>query len=126
MLGQPLQFAHMLWKKAWNMWIYPWSGGNSVGGGGFARQNSLVQHQLYSAFAWVGLLLGLVLLRRRWAFVVPVVAMLAIAVLNTFFAITPRDNVRFMPYLFLYGAVGLVVAVRWVATRVRAVAPARA
>ena len=95
-------------------------------GGGFARQTSLVQHQLYTAFAWVGLLLGLVLLRRRWAFVVPVLGMLAIAVLNTFFAITPRDNVRFMPFVFLYGAVGLVVAVRWVATRVRAVALARA
>ena len=70
--------------------------------------------------AWLGVLFGLVLLRRRWAFVVPVLALLAIALLNTFFAITPRDNVRFMPFVFLYGAVGLVTALRWAATRVRA------
>ena len=119
MLGQPLKFAHMLWNKAWNMWSFPWSGGNSIGGGGLKRTTSLFQHQLYSAVAWIGVLLGLVLLRRRWAFVVPVLALLAIAVLNTFFAITPRDNVRFMPFVFLYGAVGLITAVRWAAARVR-------
>ena len=119
MLGEPLKFAHMLWKKAWNMWSYPWSGGNSVGGGGLARTTSLFQHQLYSVIAWIGLLFGLVLLRRRWAFVVPVLAMLAIALLNTFFAITPRDNVRFMPYLFLFGAIGLLTALRRLTERVR-------
>ena len=119
MLGEPLKFAHMLWNKAWNMWSFPWSGGNSIGGGGLARTTSLFQHQLYSAIAWIGILLGLILLRRRWAFVVPVLALLAIALLNTFFAITPRDNVRFMPFVFLYGAVGLVTAVRWSAARVR-------
>jgi hypothetical protein len=119
MLGEPLKFAHMLWNKAWNMWSYPWSGGNSQGGGGLSRQTSLLQHQIYSVIAWIGVLLGLLLLRRRWAFVVPVLAMLAIAVLNTFFAITPRDNVRFMPFLFLYGSVGLITALRWLAERVR-------
>jgi hypothetical protein len=112
-LGEPLKFLHMLWNKAWNMWSYPWSGGNSVGGGGLARTTSLLQHQAYSLIAWFGILFGLVLLRRRWAFVVPVLALLACAVLNTFFAITPRDNVRFMPLLFLYGAVGAVAALRW-------------
>jgi 4-amino-4-deoxy-L-arabinose transferase-like glycosyltransferase len=117
MLGEPLKFAHMLWNKAWNMWSFPWSGGNSVGGGGLARTTSLFQHQLYSALAWIGMLLGLVLLRRRWAFVVPVLAMLAIAVLNTFFAITPRDNVRFMPFVFIYGAVGAITALRLLAKR---------
>ena len=117
MLGQPLKFAHMLWKKAWNMWSFPWSGGNNNGGGGLARTTSLFQHQLYSAIAWIGVLLGLVLLRRRWAFVVPVLVLLGIAVLHTFFAITPRDNLRFMPFVFLYGAVGLVTAVRWAAAR---------
>ena len=84
-----------------------------------ARTTSLFQHQLYSAIAWVGMLFGLVLLRRRWAFVVPVLVLLAIAVLNTFFAITPRDNVRFMPFVFLYGAVGLLTAARWIVARVR-------
>jgi hypothetical protein len=113
MLGQPLRFAHMLWKKAWNMWSLPWSGGNAGAGGGLAHTTSVFQHQLYSAIAWIGMLLGLILMRRRWAFVVPVLGLLAIALLNTFFAITPRDNVRFMPFVFLYGAVGLVVAVRW-------------
>jgi hypothetical protein len=113
MLGRPLSFAHMLWKKAWNMWSLPWSGGNAGSGGGLAHTTSVFQHRLYSAFAWIGVILGLVLLRRRWAFVVPVLGLLSIAVLNTFFAITPRDNVRFMPFLFLYGSVGLVVAVRW-------------
>jgi len=112
-------FAHMLWNKAWNMWSFPWSGGNSIGGGGLKRTTSLFQHQLYSVIAWLGVLLGLVLLWRRWAFVVPVLALLAIALLNTFFAITPRDNVRFMPFVFLYGAVGLITAMRWAATRIR-------
>jgi hypothetical protein len=120
MLGKPVQFIHMLWNKAWNMWWNPWSGGNSQGGGGLSRQTSLFQHRLYSVIAWLGILLGLVLMRRRWAYVVPVAALLASALLNTFFAITPRDNVRFMPFVFLYGAVGLVVAVRWAAERVRA------
>lgn len=119
MLGEPIQFAHMLWNKAWNMWSYPWSGGNSQGGGGLTRQTSLFQHQLYSLIAWLGILFGLAVLRRRWAFVVPVVGLLAIALLNTFFAITPRDNVRFMPFVFLYGAVGLVATLRWSAERVR-------
>ena len=119
MLGHPLKFAHMLWNKAWNMWSFPWSGGNSIGGGGLKRTTSLFQHQLYSVIAWVGILFGLALLRRRWAFVVPVLALLAIALLNTYFAITPRDNVRFMPFVFLYGAVGLVVTVRWAAERIR-------
>ncbi len=120
MLGEPLKFVHMLWNKAWNMWSYPWSGGNSQGGGGLARSTSLFQHQLYSVIAWLGILFGLVLLRRRWSFVVPVLALLACAVLNTFFAITPRDNVRFMPFVFLFGAVGVVAAVRWAAVQVRA------
>ena len=110
----------MLWNKAWNMWSFPWSGGNSIGGGGLKRTTSLFQHQVYSLIAWLGVLLGLLLLRRRWAFVVPVLALLAIALLNTFFAITPRDNVRFMPFVFLYGAIGVVVTIRWALERVRA------
>jgi len=119
MLGQPLQFAHMLWNKAWNMWSFPWSGGNSIGGGGLARTTSLLQHQIYSLIAWLGILFGLVVLRRRWAFVVPVLALLACALLNTFFAITPRDNVRFMPFVFLYGAVGALAALTWIVEFVR-------
>jgi len=58
-------------------------------------------------------------LRRRWAYVVPVVGLLVAALLNTFFAITPRDNVRFMPFLFLFGAVGAVAVTRRVFERVR-------
>jgi positive regulator of sigma E activity len=65
------------------------------------------------------MLLGLVVLRRRWAYVVPVVGLLVAALLNTFFAITPRDNVRFMPFLFLFGAVGAVAVARRVIERVR-------
>ena len=113
MLGHPLKFAHMLWKKAWNMWSLPWSGGNAGKDGGLVHTTSVFQHQLYSAIAWIGILFGLILLRRRWAFVVPVLGLLGIALLNTFFAITPRDNVRFMPFVFLYGAVGVVVTIRW-------------
>jgi hypothetical protein len=120
MLGQPLKFAHMLWKKAWNMWSNPWSGGNSAGGGGLAHTTSLTQHRIYSLIAWLGILLGLPLLWRRWAFVVPIVALLALTLLNTFFAITPRDNVRLMPFLFLYGAVGLVTAAGWLLGFIRA------
>jgi hypothetical protein len=120
MLGEPIKFARMLWNKAWNMWSLPWSGGNSVGGGGLKHDTSVFQHQLYSAIAWLGMLLGVVLLWRRWAVIVPTLALLAIALLNTFFAITPRDNVRFMPFVFLYGAVGLIAAVRWSAARARA------
>jgi 4-amino-4-deoxy-L-arabinose transferase-like glycosyltransferase len=119
LLGEPLKFAHMLWNKAWNMWSLPWSGGNSAGGGGLARTTSVFQHQLYSVIAWLGMLLGLVVLRRRWAFVVPVLGLLAAALLNTFFAITPRDNVRFMPFVFLFGAVGAIAALRWLIERVR-------
>jgi hypothetical protein len=119
MLGQPLSFAHMLWKKAWNMWSFPWSGGNSVGGGGLSRTTSLFQHQVYSLIAWLGILFGLVVLRRRWSFVVPVLALLACALLNTFFAITPRDNLRFMPFVFLYGAIGLVATLAWLMGQVR-------
>ena len=126
MLGQPVKFARMLWHKAWNMWSYPWSGGNNNGGGGLARTTSLFQHQLYSAIAWIGILVGLMMLRRRWAFVVPVLVLLGIALLHTFFAITPRDNLRFMPFVFLYGAVGLVTALRWALARVRGRGPAPA
>ena len=120
MLGQPLKFAHMLWNKAWNMWSLPWSGGNAGSSGGLVHSESVFQHRLYSLIAWIGMLCGLVLLRRRWAYVVPIVALLAVAWLNTFFAITPRDNVRFMPFVFLYGAIGVVVTIRWAAERVRA------
>ena len=125
MLGRPLKFLHMLWKKAWNMWSLPWSGGNAGAGGGLVHSESVFQHQLYSAIAWIGMLLGLVALRRRWAFVVPVLGLLAIALLNTFFAITPRDNVRFMPFVFLYGAVGLVATLRWAFAFARAQARRR-
>jgi hypothetical protein len=52
--------------------------------------------------------------------------LLGIAVLHTFFAITPRDNLRFMPFVFLYGAVGLVTALRWALARVRGSGPAPA
>jgi hypothetical protein len=120
MLGEPLKFAHMLWNKAWNMWSLPWSGGNAGANGSLEHSTSVFQHQLYSLIAWIGTLFGLILLRRRWAYVVPVVALLAVAWLNTFFAITPRDNVRFMPFVFLYGAVGAVVTIRWALERVRA------
>jgi hypothetical protein len=50
---------------------------------------------------------------------VPVLGLLAAALLNTFFAITPRDNVRFMPFVFLFGAVGLITALRWLLERGR-------
>ena len=120
MLGEPLKFAHMLWNKAWNMWSLPWSGGNAGANGGLVHSTSVFQHQLYSLIAWIGVLFGLILLRRRWAYVVPVVALLAVALLNTFFAITPRDNVRFMPFVFLYGAIGVVVTIRWALARVQA------
>jgi hypothetical protein len=123
LVGEPLKFAHMLWNKAWNMWSLPWSGGNAGGGGGLTHTTSVFQHQLYSAIAWIGILFGLVLLRRRWAYVVPVLGLLSIALLNTFFAITPRDNVRFMPFVFLFGAVGVVVAVRWAAAHVVRLVP---
>jgi hypothetical protein len=123
LLGDPLKFAHMLWKKAWNMWSLPWSGGNAAGSGGLVHTTSVFQHQLYAAIAWIGMALGLVTLRRRWAFVVPVLGLLACALLNTFFAITPRDNVRFMPFVFLFGAVGLVATLRWLFERVRHRAP---
>jgi hypothetical protein len=119
MLGQPLRFAHMLWKKAWNMWSLPWSGGNAGSAGGLVHTTSLFQHQLYSLIAWIGMLFGLIVLRRRWAYVVPIFALLAIALLNTFFAITPRDNVRFMPFVFCFGAVGIAVTIRWALERVR-------
>ena len=59
LLGKPLTFLHMLWNKAWNMWSYPWSGGNSVGGGGLSRTTSLFQHQVYSLIAWLGILVML-------------------------------------------------------------------
>lgn len=123
MLGDPLKFLHMLWKKAWNMWSLPWSGGNAAGSGGLVHTTSVLQHQIYAAIAWIGIALGLITLRRRWAFVVPVLALLACALLNTFFAITPRDNVRFMPFVFLFGAVGLVATLRWLFERVRHRAP---
>jgi 4-amino-4-deoxy-L-arabinose transferase-like glycosyltransferase len=119
MLGQPIKFAQMLWNKTWSMWSLPWSGGNAGKTGSLVHTTSVLQHQLYSAIAWIGMLLGLALMWRRWAFVVPVLALLSIAWLNSFFSITPRDNVRFMPFVFLYGAVGLVTALRWAATRVR-------
>jgi hypothetical protein len=115
---EPGRFVHMLWNKAWNMWSLPWSGGNSIGGGGLARTTSVFQHRLYAAIAWIGILLGLLTLRRRWVFVVPVLGLLAAALLNTFFAITPRDNVRFMPLVFLYGAVGAIASLRWLGRRV--------
>ncbi len=66
------------------------------------------------------MLFSIVVLRRRWAFVVPVRALLACALLNTFFAITPRDNLRFMPFVFLYGAVGALAALSWLVAFVRA------
>jgi hypothetical protein len=118
MLGQPIKFAHMLWNKSWSMWSLPWSGGNAGKNGSLIHTPSVFQHQLYSIIAWLGLLGGLIFW-RRWDFVVPVVALLAMAWLNSFFSITPRDNLHFMPFVFLYGAIGLVMTLRWALERLR-------
>ncbi|HEY7960783.1 MAG TPA: hypothetical protein VID29_02570 [Solirubrobacteraceae bacterium] len=100
--GQPLAFAGMLWEKFWHMWSYPWSGGNS----GLHPDTSRPQHLIYVALAWLGLLAG-ALVTRRWALLTAAGALLAVSALNTWFVAQARDNVRFMPLLFAYGAAGL-------------------
>jgi hypothetical protein len=100
--GQPLAFAGMLWEKLWHMWSYPWSGGNS----GLHPDTSRAQHLLYVLLASIGLLGG-ALATRRWALATAAAALLAVTALNTWFVAQARDNVRFMPLLFAYGAAGL-------------------
>lgn len=111
-LGQPFAFAGMLWEKLWHMWSYPWSGGNS----GLHPDTSRPQHALYAFLAWLGLLGG-ALATRRWALWAAAGALLAVSALNTVFVAQARDNVRFMPLLFAYGAAGLWLLGSWGWTR---------
>lgn len=100
--GQPAAFAGMMWNKFWGMWSRPWSGGNS----GLHPDTSRIQHLIYWALAWLGLLGG-ALLTRRFEFITAACALFVVSALNTIFVAQPRDNVRFMPLLFAYGAAGL-------------------
>ncbi|MGH2832326.1 MAG: hypothetical protein ACRDK2_06085, partial [Solirubrobacteraceae bacterium] len=95
-------FIKMLWEKFWNMWSNPWSGGNS----GLHPDTSRPQHWIYFLLAWLGLLGGAIFI-RRWALITAALVLLSVSALNTVFVAQPRDNVRFTPLLFTYGAVGL-------------------
>jgi hypothetical protein len=106
-LGQPFSFAKMLWKKFWGMWGSPWSGGNS----GLHPDTSRTQHLIYWALAVLGLLAGAISL-RRWELRTAALALLVVSALNTMFVAQARDNVRFMPLLFAYGAAGLCLLAR--------------
>lgn len=95
-------FVKMLWDKFWNMWSNPWSGGNS----GLHPDTSRPQHWVYFLLAWLGLLGGAIFI-RRWELITATLVLLAVSGLNTIFVAQGRDNVRFTPLLFAYGAAGL-------------------
>lgn len=106
-VGQPLQFASMLWGKFWGMWTNVWSGGN----GTHHADTSETQHRIYVALAWLGLLAGIVA-TRRWLLTMSAAALLSVAALATLFNDQPRYNVSLMPVLFVCGAAGLLLAGR--------------
>jgi hypothetical protein len=108
--GDPVSFAGLLVRKFWQTWSAPWSGGNSLNGG--AAETSTTLHQFFAALAWIGLLLGAWLYRRRWSVIVPTATLLAVAFVNDWFGPVPRDTLRMWPLLFTLGAIGLVTAGR--------------
>ncbi|MGA2469105.1 MAG: hypothetical protein ABSG64_00255 [Solirubrobacteraceae bacterium] len=113
-LGQPVSFAQMLVRKAWEMWWDPWSGGNSATG---RPDTSTTVHRIYVVLAWLGLLIGGLLYRRRWSVIVPTAVFVVVIAVNDWFGPEPRDSVRLSPLLFALGAVGLVAGLRWAIAR---------
>jgi hypothetical protein len=113
-LGQPLDFAGMLWNKFWKMWKTVWSGGN----GTYHPSTNQPQHTVYVLFAWLGLVAG-ALATRRWSLIVTAATLLAIAGLATLFNDQPRYNVSLMPLLLAYGTAGAWIAGRWALQRRR-------
>jgi hypothetical protein len=123
MLGRPLAFAGMLWGKFRAMWTTAWSGGNSA----FHPETSKAQHLVYLALAWLGLVAGIALTRRRtvpgpgagdcartttaaWTVTASAAVLLTVAALATMFNDQPRYNVSLMPLLLVSGTVGLWLA----------------
>lgn len=101
-LGHPAAFVAMLARKLWDMWAFPWSGE------GYARYNtSLLLHQIFVGLAWLGLLAGALLI-RSWSLVTVTLGLVAITLLNVLVNAQARDNLRLLPLLFTFGAVGLV------------------
>jgi 4-amino-4-deoxy-L-arabinose transferase-like glycosyltransferase len=118
-LGQPLAFVGMLAAKLWTMWGSPWSGGNGYGTHPKA-DTSRVQHLIFVALAFIGLLGG-ALLTRKWELVTVSVGLAVITFLNLLTNAEGRDNLRFMPLLFTFGACGLWLLARqaWPSARSR-------
>jgi hypothetical protein len=104
-LGKPAAFVSMLWGKFWKMWVNVWSGGN----GTYHPDTSRVQHLIYLALAWLGLLAG-ALLTRRFMLLVSVAVLLSVAGLATLFNDQPRYNVSLMALLLCSGTVGAWLA----------------
>lgn len=113
-LGQPLEFAGMLWNKFFKMWKTVWSGGN----GTYHPSTNQPQHTVYVLLAWLGLLAGAIA-TRRWSLIVSAAVLLAISALATLFNDQPRYNVSLMPLLLAYGTAGAWLAGRWALERRR-------
>jgi hypothetical protein len=109
-LGRPLAFAGMLARKLWAMWSVPWSGGNGTADAPGAAATTL--DLIAVALAWLGLLLGACLYRRRWSVVVPSAALVVVIAVNDWFGPEPRDTLRLSPLLFALGAGGLAATTK--------------
>jgi 4-amino-4-deoxy-L-arabinose transferase-like glycosyltransferase len=116
--GRPVAFTGLLIRKFWATWSAPWSGGNSNHGG--ASDTSTTLHEIYAALAWLGLLIGAWIYRRRFAIIAPTAALAVVIFVNDWFGPVPRDTLRMWPLVFLLGAVGLVTAARTAAGAVLA------
>jgi Dolichyl-phosphate-mannose-protein mannosyltransferase len=103
-LGEPLAFVGMLANKLWKMWSFPWSGGN----GSKPPDTSRTEHLIFVGLAWIGLLGG-ALLTRRWSLVTVTAGLVVTTALNILVNAQGRDNMRFVPLLFAFGAAGLVL-----------------
>jgi hypothetical protein len=111
--GRPLAFAGMLIEKVWRMWSEPWSGGNNSR----HPDTSRVQHLIFIALALIGLLGGAAM-TRRWSLVTVAAALAVMTVLNVLVNAQGRDNLRFDPLVFTFGAAGLVLVAQRAARRV--------
>lgn len=111
-LGQPLDFAGMMASKVWRLW-----GAYSVGGGNNERTPAvLAYHRVLVFLGFAGLLLGLVVTRRK-ILLLPLGALLYVSALNAILVSESRHNLTLIPTLACGGAAGALFTYRFLRER---------
>lgn len=118
-IGDPLGFAALSWRKMKRMWLH-----YSLGTFGDLSTLTLVYHLLLVALSTAGILAAGLTRRRHAVELCPiVVSIVLLSAMNVILVSEARHNLPLMPVLVCGGAAGGAIAIQWLRERRHDVPP---